>query len=137
MNALLLLVAVALARIVAAAEAKPPNFVLIFVDDLGYADLGCFGSPNIRTPRLDALAREGMRFTHFYAQPICGPSRAALMTGQYGLDDIYMGVPCVLGKEGVEQILELEISDADKASLHNSAQAVRTGINMLKEVGVL
>ena len=66
-------------------EERPPNFVLIFVDDLGYADLGCFGSPDIRTPRLDKLAREGMRFTHFYAQHICGPSRAALMTGCHPL----------------------------------------------------
>ncbi|MEM1294940.1 MAG: sulfatase [Verrucomicrobiota bacterium] len=69
----------------ARAEERPPNFVLIFVDDLGFADLGCFGSPNIRTPRLDALANEGMRFTHFYAQHICGPSRAALMTGCHPL----------------------------------------------------
>lgn len=64
---------------------RPPNFVVLFVDDLGYADLGCFGSPDIRTPRLDALAEEGMRFTHFYAQPICGPSRTALMTGCHPL----------------------------------------------------
>ena len=64
---------------------RPPNFVLIFVDDLGYADIGCFGSPDIRTPRLDQLAKEGMRFTHFYAQHICGPSRAALMTGCHPL----------------------------------------------------
>ena len=67
--------------LVPAAAAEKPNFIVIFVDDLGYADLGCFGSPDIRTPHLDALAEEGMRFTHFYAQPICGPSRAALMTG--------------------------------------------------------
>ena len=62
---------------------------------------------------------------------------AALLTGQYGLDDIYMGVPCVLGKNGVEQILELEISEADLASLHKSAEEVRTGIQELKNAGVL
>lgn len=62
---------------------------------------------------------------------------AAYLTGQYGLDDIYMGVPCVLGKNGVEKILELEISDADKASLHKSAEEVRSGIAGLKEVGIL
>ncbi len=62
---------------------------------------------------------------------------AALLTGQYGLDDIYMGVPCILGKNGVEQILELEISDADRASLHKSAEEVRTGIQELKNAGVL
>ncbi|MFT5127488.1 MAG: arylsulfatase A-like enzyme [Rhodothermales bacterium] len=62
---------------------RPPNFVIIFADDLGYEDLGCFGSPDIRTPRLDAMAKAGMRFTSFYAQSICGPSRAAIMTGCY------------------------------------------------------
>jgi arylsulfatase len=64
---------------------RPPNIVIIFADDLGYGDLGCFGSPNIRTPRLDAMALAGMKFTSFYAQPICGPSRAAIMTGCYPL----------------------------------------------------
>jgi len=60
---------------------SPPNFVVIFADDMGYADAGCFGSKDIRTPRIDRMAKEGMRFTSFYAQPICGPSRAAIMTG--------------------------------------------------------
>jgi arylsulfatase len=69
----------------AAQADRPPNFVIILADDLGYQDLGCFGSPNIRTPRLDAMAEAGMRFTSFYAQPFCGPSRAALMTGCYPL----------------------------------------------------
>lgn len=72
-----------LLRVVAAAE--PPSFVVIFTDDQGYQDVGCFGSPDIRTPRLDEMARQGMKFTSFYAQPICGPSRAALMTGCYPL----------------------------------------------------
>lgn len=67
-----------------AADARP-NFVVIFTDDQGYQDVGCFGSPDIRTPRLDAMAQQGMRFTSFYAQPICGPSRAALMTGSFPL----------------------------------------------------
>ena len=67
---------------VGAGEDKP-NFVIIFTDDQGYQDVGCFGSPDIRTPRLDAMAEQGMKFTSFYAQPVCGPSRAALMTGCY------------------------------------------------------
>ena len=70
---------------VALAVEQPPNFVIVFTDDQGYEDVGCFGSPDIRTPRLDALAKQGMKFTSFYAQPICGPSRAALMTGCYPL----------------------------------------------------
>jgi len=75
---------------VAAAQGDPPgrgparpNILLIFADDLGYADLGCFGSKLINTPNIDRMAAQGMRFTSFYAQPICGPSRAALMTGCY------------------------------------------------------
>ena len=67
------------------ADDLPPNFVIIFTDDQGYQDVGTFGSPNIRTPRLDAMAEQGMKFTSFYAQPICGPSRTALMTGCYPL----------------------------------------------------
>ncbi|SVB55583.1 uncharacterized protein METZ01_LOCUS208437, partial [marine metagenome] len=63
------------------AQPVPPNFVVIFADDMGYADAGCFGSKDIRTPHIDRMAKKGMRFTSFYAQPICGPSRAAIMTG--------------------------------------------------------
>ncbi|MGB0291781.1 MAG: sulfatase family protein [Luteolibacter sp.] len=70
---------------VSLANARQPNFVVIFVDDLGYGDLGCYGSKTIKTPRIDGMAKEGMRFTHFYAQTVCGPSRAALMTGSYPL----------------------------------------------------
>jgi len=63
--------------------ARKPNFIIFFTDDQGYNDVGCFGSPNIRTPNFDRMAREGMKLTSFYAQPVCGPSRAALMTGCY------------------------------------------------------
>jgi arylsulfatase len=63
--------------------AEKPNFVIIFTDDQGYQDLGCYGSPNIKTQRIDQMAKEGMRFTNFYAQTVCGPSRGALMTGCY------------------------------------------------------
>ncbi|MEI6865744.1 sulfatase [Flavicella sp.] len=64
---------------------QKPNFIIIFTDDQGYQDLGCFGSPNIKTPNIDKMAAEGMKFTSFYAQTVCGPSRAALMTGCYPL----------------------------------------------------
>jgi|APTNR8051073442_1049403.scaffolds.fasta_scaffold00953_2 arylsulfatase A-like enzyme len=66
-----------------AVEPARPNIVLIFTDDQGYHDLGCFGSTTIKTPHIDSMASEGLRLTNFYAQPVCGVSRAALMTGSY------------------------------------------------------
>jgi len=60
-----------------------PNIIVILADDMGYGDVGCFGAKDIRTPHLDRMAAEGLKLTSFYAQPICGPSRAALMTGCY------------------------------------------------------
>ena len=66
------------------AAAKRPNILMIFADDLGYGDLGCYGNRIIHTPNLDKLAARGTRFTNFYvAAPVCSPSRAALMTGHY------------------------------------------------------
>ncbi len=65
-------------------EVRPPNFVIIFIDDMGYGDIGPFGSKRNQTPHLDRMAAEGMTLTSFYvAAPVCTPSRAALMTGSY------------------------------------------------------
>ncbi|MEX2138556.1 MAG: sulfatase [Pirellulales bacterium] len=67
-----------------AVAADKPNIVILFADDLGYGDLGCYGHPSIRTPHLDRMAAEGLRFTDFYsAAEVCTPSRAALLTGRY------------------------------------------------------
>jgi len=64
--------------------AEKPNFVVIYCDDLGYGDIGCFGSQKHRTPNIDRLAKEGTRFTIFYVTaPVCTPSRSSLMTGCY------------------------------------------------------
>jgi arylsulfatase A len=69
-----------------AATAESPNVVVILCDDLGYGDLGCYGHPTIRTPNIDKMAAEGMKFTNFYsAAEVCTPSRAALLTGRLPL----------------------------------------------------
>lgn len=64
-------------------ELSRPNIVLIFADDLGYGDIGPFGAKNVKTPQLDRFANEGLKFTSFYATPVCSMSRACLMTGCY------------------------------------------------------
>src|SRR5204863_6976652 len=85
--------AVTLASAASGAVTRPPNVVMIYADDLGYGDLGCYGS-NLRTPNLDRMAADGAKFNHFYsANPVCSPSRAALLTGRY---PTRVGVPRVL-----------------------------------------
>lgn len=74
-------------------QARRPNIVVILADDLGYGDLGAFGAPNIRTPRLDAMAAQGQKWTNFYVQPVCSPSRAALLTGRLPVRSGMYGVP--------------------------------------------
>lgn len=80
---------------VAEAAEKPvkPNILIIFTDDQGYADLACYGNTKNKTPRLDQLAKEGTRFTFFYAQTVCGPSRSALLTGRYPIRSKGWGMP--------------------------------------------
>jgi arylsulfatase A-like enzyme len=70
-----------------------PNIIIVFIDDMGYGDLGCYGSETIRTPRIDGLAEEGVRFIDFYVQPVCGPSRSALLTGRYPFRSGGWGMP--------------------------------------------
>lgn len=72
------------AAAVAQGRRRLPNFVILFADDMGYSDLGCYGNPVIRTPHLDKMAAQGMRMTSFYAAaPVCTPSRVGLLTGRY------------------------------------------------------
>jgi arylsulfatase A len=75
------------------ADAAPPNVVLVFIDDMGYGDIGPFGNTQIRTPHLDRFAAEGRKFHCFYATPVCSMSRAALLTGCY---NARVSVPGVL-----------------------------------------
>ena len=75
---------------------RQPNIIIIFADDLGYGDIQGYGAA-YPTPNLMALQKEGMKFTNFYAQPQCSPSRAALMTGCYPQR---VGIPWVVGPEG-------------------------------------
>ena len=77
----------------AAVADERPNILIIFTDDQGYADLACYGNKKNRTPRLDQLAQEGTRFTSFYAQTVCGPSRSALLTGRYPIRSKGWGMP--------------------------------------------
>ena len=87
---------------VSAAEPRPPNVVIILTDDLGYADLGCFGAEKIKTPNIDRMAAEGMKFTSFYvAQAVCSASRAALMTGCYANRVGMQGALNHTSKEGI------------------------------------
>ncbi len=81
MKTLFLLLAAVLS---ATSLARPPNVVVIFIDDMGYGDIGPFGATKQRTPHLDRMAKEGMKLTSFYASPVCSVSRAQMMTGCYG-----------------------------------------------------
>ena len=77
-----------------------PNIVLLVADDLGYGDLGCYGAPDIKTPVLDRLARDGVRFSEFYSNgPECSPTRTALMSGRY--QQRVGGLECAIGTHNV------------------------------------
>ena len=89
--------------------ADKPNVIFIMADDLGYGDLGCFGQKRIKTPNLDRMAAEGMRFTDFYAgTTVCAPSRCVLMTGQH------TGRCWVRGNASAENIESQALRDQDK-----------------------
>src|SRR5262245_5332716 len=88
--------------------AEKPNIIFILADDLGYGDVGCFGQKMIKTPSLDRMAVEGMRFTQAYAgSTVCAPSRCALMTGKH------MGHAAVRGNDGKQ----LTLNDVTVAQL--------------------
>jgi arylsulfatase A len=90
---------------------EKPNFIVINIDDLGYADIGPFGSTINRTPHLDRMAKEGRKLTSFYAAPVCSPSRASLMTGCY--PKRALAIPHVLFPEGGHGLSPKEVTVAE------------------------
>jgi len=99
-----------------------PNIIMIYVDDMGYGDLGCYGHPVYRTPHLDQLAREGARFTDFYvAQAVCSASRAALLTGCY---PNRIGILGALGPKAEHGISDKEVTLAQLLKSQNYHTAI-------------
>ena len=100
----------------ASAASTKPNIVYIVSDDLGWKDVGFNGCPDIKTPNLDKLAEDGVKFSQFYAQPMCTPTRAALMTGRYpfryGLQTIVIPGPAGYGLATNEWLLPQCLKDA-------------------------
>jgi arylsulfatase A-like enzyme len=126
MRSLIVVVAVALLSALGAevAIARPPNVIIIYADDLGSVDLGCYGAADLETPHTDALAARGVRFTQFYsAAPVCSSSRAALLTGRY---PVRCGVPANAGSQrgqksglpAAEVTLGEMFASADYATAH-------------------
>lgn len=105
-----------------AAAKRKPNIIIIFTDDQGYGDLGCYGHPTIRTPHIDRMAAEGLRFTDFYSSsPVCTPSRAALLTGRY---PIRSGMNQVLFPHSEGGLPRSEVTLAEALKEHGYATAM-------------
>ena len=106
----------------ATAAEQTPNFIVIFADDQGYQDLGCFGSPNIKTPNIDQMAKQGIRFTDFYSgYCVCSASRASLLTGCYQPRISMRGV---LGPHAKTGLHPDEVTIADMLKKKNYATAM-------------
>lgn len=97
----LAIIVVSIAPVALRAAPDRPNVVVIFIDDLGYADIGPFGATKQKTPNLDRMAKEGMKLTSFYAAPVCSVSRAQLLTGCYGARISVPGVFFPAGPNGL------------------------------------
>jgi len=113
----------------AAQVQERPNIVIILADDLGYGDLGAFGHPTIKTPRIDAMAADGQKWTSFYVQPVCSPSRAALLTGRLPVRSGMFGTPTgtapkVLRDNAVQGLPADEITIAEMLKTRGYATGV-------------
>lgn len=105
---------------VAAGNDRKPNILLIFVDDLGYGELGCQGNPEIKTPNIDKIAKQGVRFTNGYvSSPYCCPSRAGLLTGRY--QTRFGHELNVVGKGNLREDIGLPVQELTIANLLKSA----------------
>lgn len=115
-------------------SANKPNIIFVMADDLGYGDLGCYGQEKIKTPNIDRLASEGMRFTDCYAgSTICAPSRSVLLTGQHTGHTRVRGNMCpvggTLGYKGTRQVRRMCLTDEDVTVGHVMQQAgYHTGV---------
>jgi len=108
----------------AADDVQKPNVVILFADDLGFGDLGCFGHPTIRTPNLDRMAAEGQKWTQFYAAAsVCTPSRAALMTGRLPIRSGMCGNRRVLFPDSIGGLPAEEITLAEALKTRGYATA--------------
>jgi arylsulfatase A len=115
------------------AQTRQPNVVLILADDLGAMDLGCYGSKDLKTPNLDALAKSGVRFKQFYvASPVCSPSRAALLTGRYPqLAGVPGNVTSTRGTSGGLPSKEVTIAETLKAAGYKTAMFGKWHLGMV------
>ena len=128
---------VALARQSEQRDARPPNIVFVLADDLGWGELGSYGQDKIRTPRLDELARQGMRFTqHYSGSPVCAPCRAILMTGKHG-GKAYIRDNMEVQPEGQWPIPESDVTIAELLKQRGYATAAigKWGLGMLESEG--
>ncbi len=122
LSSLLGLLVLATALALQAADRKSPNIVIIFTDDQGYQDVGVFGAKGFETPNLDRMAKEGVRFTHWYAaQPVCSASRTALLTGCY---PNRIGIHGALGPQNTHGINSAEITLAEICKQKGYATAI-------------
>jgi arylsulfatase A len=108
--------------VAAAAPERPPNIVVIFIDDMGYADIGPFGATGYQTPNLDRMAREGMKFTDFeVSSAVCSASRSALLTGCY---HVRVGIHGALGPQSKRGISDREVTLAELCKQKGYATAI-------------
>ncbi len=115
-----------------AANSDPPNIVFILADDMGYGDLACYGRGDIRTPSLDRLAEQGVRFTNHYANgPECTPTRVAFLTGRY--QQWIGGLECAIGTGNVGRYDDaIRLREQDDLGLPVNQQTI---VRLLKDAG--